>query len=85
MSAEPVSKEWMTRKMQRQESFGIVVGGFDEASRFARHRERVFIKQRKGFIKYALQFGYKVRITPEGHASYINALSNASGPATKAY
>mmetsp|Transcript_26067 Transcript_26067/g.49229 ORF Transcript_26067/g.49229 Transcript_26067/m.49229 type:complete len:156 (-) Transcript_26067:156-623(-) len=50
----------MVQKMKKQESFGIVAGGFNEASQFARNQERVYLRKRKGFIKYALQYGYKV-------------------------
>ena len=36
----------------------LLPGGFQEATLFARNRHRVYINQRKGFIKYALRHGY---------------------------
>ena len=35
----------------------LIPGGFQEATLYARGEHRVFIKQRKGFIKYALRHG----------------------------
>lgn len=35
-------------------------GGFQEATLYTRGHHKIFLKSRKGFIKYALQFGYKV-------------------------
>lgn len=62
----------MVQKMKKQESFGIVAGGFNEASQFARNQERVYLRKRKGFIKYALQYGYKV-CQPVCTYAYTNA------------
>lgn len=36
----------------------LVPGGFQEATISALGHERVFLKHRKGFVKYALQYGY---------------------------
>ena len=38
----------------------LIPGGFEEATFYLRGRHRIYIKKRKGFIKYALQFGYKI-------------------------
>lgn len=35
-------------------------GGFEEASLTSQNKDRVYIKSRKGFIKYALKFGYSI-------------------------
>jgi 2-acylglycerol O-acyltransferase 2 len=42
------------------ENVGLIPGGFQEASLYIRDRHRVVLKRKTGFIKYALQFGYKV-------------------------
>ena len=38
----------------------FVPGGFEEATLTSHKEYRVFLKNRKGFIKYALKFNYKV-------------------------
>ena len=42
------------------ENIGLIPGGFQEASLYVRGRHRVVLRRKTGFIKYALQFGYKV-------------------------
>lgn len=46
--------------MKQKISFMLYPGGFEEASLTKYKEERVFIKNRKGFIKYAIQNGYKI-------------------------
>jgi len=46
--------------MSKGENVGLIPGGFQEASLYIRGRHRVVLKRKTGFIKYALQFGYKV-------------------------
>ncbi|RHY99950.1 hypothetical protein DYB35_008959 [Aphanomyces astaci] len=41
-------------------NIGLLPGGFEEASLFTYKKHRVFLKNRKGFIKLGLQYGYKV-------------------------
>lgn len=55
-----VSKTSMIERMKRKESFGLLPGGFQEATIMKWGHERVFLKRRQGFVKYALQFGYKL-------------------------
>ncbi|KAL3670414.1 hypothetical protein V7S43_004733 [Phytophthora oleae] len=38
----------------------LMPGGFEEATLYERGKHRVYIKKRFGFIKLALQYGYKV-------------------------
>lgn len=38
----------------------MVPGGFEEATLTSNKVSRIFIKRRKGFIKLALQYGYKI-------------------------
>lgn len=59
-SADPKS---MHDIMKAGCNIGIIPGGFNEISLYKRHHHRVFFKARKGFIKYALQYGYSVQPT----------------------
>lgn len=38
----------------------MLPGGFEEATISTSKENRVFVKERKGFIKYAIRYGYKV-------------------------
>ena len=46
--------------MDSQQSFGLLPGGFYEVSFFEHGKEFVFLRKKKGFIKYALRYGYQV-------------------------
>jgi hypothetical protein len=46
--------------MSKGNNIALIPGGFQEATLYERGRHKVYIKQRKGFIKYALQFGYSI-------------------------
>ncbi len=46
--------------MNNNKNIIFVPGGFEEATITRYGKDRIFISERKGFIKYALQFGYKV-------------------------
>uniref|UniRef100_K3WBZ3 Acyltransferase n=1 Tax=Globisporangium ultimum (strain ATCC 200006 / CBS 805.95 / DAOM BR144) TaxID=431595 RepID=K3WBZ3_GLOUD len=46
--------------MEKQQNIGFCPGGFEEATLYERGKHRVFLKKRFGFIKLALQYGYKV-------------------------
>mmetsp|Transcript_67139 Transcript_67139/g.212528 ORF Transcript_67139/g.212528 Transcript_67139/m.212528 type:complete len:201 (+) Transcript_67139:1643-2245(+) len=54
-ACEGASKGTITRRMREGANLAILPGGFDEAALFKRGEHRVFIKERKGFVKYALQ------------------------------
>mmetsp|Transcript_19297 Transcript_19297/g.53799 ORF Transcript_19297/g.53799 Transcript_19297/m.53799 type:complete len:114 (+) Transcript_19297:940-1281(+) len=56
----PVSARAMKSKMRRNENIALLPGGFQEATLYTYGKHLVYIKRRKGFIKYALQYGYKV-------------------------
>jgi len=45
-----------------QVPFGILPGGSEEIIITERGKENVFIKNRAGFIKYALQHGYTITL-----------------------
>jgi hypothetical protein len=46
--------------MKQQKNICWIPGGFEEATMTTPKEYRIFMKSRKGFIKYGLQFGYKV-------------------------
>ena len=57
----PATKKDMARLFTKNIDFGILPGGMEEVALFTKGRERVFLKKRAGFIKYALQYGYLVQ------------------------
>ena len=56
-----------------------MLGGFEEASLYTNGKHIVYIKHRKGFIKYALQYGYDIiPVYSFGdEKSHINLLGSA--------
>lgn len=46
--------------MSKGKNISILPGGFEEATLTTPKENRIFIKSRKGFIKYALRYGYNV-------------------------
>eukprot|EP00927_Polykrikos_kofoidii_P071878 TRINITY_DN68078_c0_g1_i1.p1 TRINITY_DN68078_c0_g1~~TRINITY_DN68078_c0_g1_i1.p1 ORF type:complete len:349 (+),score=31.99 TRINITY_DN68078_c0_g1_i1:46-1092(+) len=54
------AKSSFISRMRKGESFGLLPGGFHEASLTEYGKDRVVVGNKKGFIKYALQYGYKV-------------------------
>ena len=55
---EPVSKRSMLKNMRQGNNLIIVPGGFPEIYLSFPNSESIYIKERKGFIKYALRYGY---------------------------
>ena len=47
--------------MKQQEDFAIIPGGFHESTISSPGTDRVWLKNRKGFVKYALQNGYALQ------------------------
>lgn len=58
--AGAASKSVIKAAMARGESLALIPGGFQEATICAHGVDRVYIRQRLGFIKYCLQEGYAV-------------------------
>ena len=50
----------MQRLMALGHNISLIPGGFEEAAIMKRGEDSVFIKNRKGFVKYALKFGYNL-------------------------
>ncbi|CAB1118819.1 unnamed protein product [Ectocarpus sp. CCAP 1310/34] len=60
-SCAPSSKQVFLDQMQKGLSFGIIPGGFQEATLSKLGEDHVWMKNRKGIVKYALQSGYRLR------------------------
>lgn len=56
----PATKAGMFSLFKQKMPFGIIIGGSEEVAIQVSGRERLFLKHRAGFLKYALQFGYKI-------------------------
>ncbi|RLN87196.1 hypothetical protein BBJ28_00002828 [Nothophytophthora sp. Chile5] len=60
MDQGSVAKATFQRLMPSGQNVCLLPGGFEEATLYQRGKHRVYIKKRFGFIKLALQHGYKV-------------------------
>ncbi|KAJ8600759.1 hypothetical protein CTAYLR_006095 [Chrysophaeum taylorii] len=54
------SRENLEKQMRTGRNIAIIPGGFEEATICVRGEERVFLRHRKGFVKYALRYGYSL-------------------------
>jgi len=54
------SKDSIMSIFKRRESWAIIPGGFEEATIHSPDKARVFLKERAGFVKYALMNGYSL-------------------------
>ncbi|KAH8082874.1 2-acylglycerol O-acyltransferase [Aureococcus anophagefferens] len=57
----PATKQGMFSLFRKNLDFGILPGGMEEVALYSQNRDRVFIRKRAGFIKYALQHGYNLQ------------------------
>jgi hypothetical protein len=48
------------RLMKKKAFFSFIPGGFEEATLTNNKCYRIILEERKGFIKYALKYGYKI-------------------------
>lgn len=60
MGTESVDRGNIKKLISENRNISLVPGGFEEGNLTNCKEDRVFIKQRKGFVKYALQGGYRV-------------------------
>ena len=62
----------ITRLMEKKKPIGILPGGFEQATLTTPNQLRLYIKSRKGFIKYALKYNYTIRpiLTYNEHKAY---------------
>jgi 2-acylglycerol O-acyltransferase 2 len=61
LGGESVSKKNFISMMKNNDNIIFLPGGFEEATITDYHKNKVFIKNRTGFIKYALEFGYSIQ------------------------
>eukprot|EP00927_Polykrikos_kofoidii_P040281 TRINITY_DN34468_c0_g1_i1.p1 TRINITY_DN34468_c0_g1~~TRINITY_DN34468_c0_g1_i1.p1 ORF type:complete len:413 (-),score=60.19 TRINITY_DN34468_c0_g1_i1:59-1216(-) len=59
-SVDSADKKTFQRYMAKGENVALIPGGFQDAVAFQFGKEVAVIKRRKGFIKYCLQYGYRV-------------------------
>jgi 2-acylglycerol O-acyltransferase 2 len=59
--ATPASSDNMTSLMKSNKNLALIPGGFNSATLYTHGEHRCYLKQRKGFIKYGLRYGYKMR------------------------
>jgi len=57
---EGVDNKNFKKRMNQRKNILFIPGGFECATITDDTKDKVYIKKRKGFIKYALMFGYKV-------------------------
>jgi len=58
MGAISSKKKEFTKYMQTGKDFAVIPGGVEEVVLTDRRHERIFLRKRKGFVKYALEMGY---------------------------
>ena len=60
LSGRPSSadKATFTALMKKNCDLALIPGGFEEATLHTTQVDRVYLKDRQGFVKYALQYGY---------------------------
>uniref|UniRef100_A0A6B2LGP4 diacylglycerol O-acyltransferase n=1 Tax=Arcella intermedia TaxID=1963864 RepID=A0A6B2LGP4_9EUKA len=56
----PVDKDTISNLMKKKANLALIPGGFEEASLFVKGTDVIYLKHRKGFVKYALQYGYSL-------------------------
>jgi len=79
--AGAASKDVIKDAMRRGDSLALIPGGFQEATICKRGAERVYIKQRAGFLKYCLQEGYAVvPVYTFGEADTYTTFTKLIGP-----
>jgi hypothetical protein len=61
LGGEAVDKNNFVNIMKKGENIVFMPGGFEEATITDFNKNKIYIKKRLGFIKYALDFGYSVQ------------------------
>ena len=57
----PATKKGMFSLFEKELDFGILPGGMEEVALYSKGEDRVYVKGRAGFIKYALVHGYNLQ------------------------
>jgi len=61
LGGEAVNKENFISFMKNNDNIVFIPGGFEEATITDYNKNKVYVKNRTGFIKYALQYGYSIQ------------------------
>ena len=69
---ETVEPSNVKRLMRARKNIGLIPGGFEEATITSPHEMRIWVENRKGFIKYSLEHGYTIRpvVTMNEHQAF---------------
>lgn len=59
---QPVNNTKFENEMRKENNITILPGGYEEATLTDYNKDRIYIKCRKGFIKYGLKYGYRLQI-----------------------
>ena len=73
----PADKATFNKLMKKRRTMALIPGGFEEATITSSGADRVYIKNRRGFVKYALQHGYC--LTPTYSFGENKCFSNLQG------
>lgn len=57
---EPVDNKSFENLLEKGENIIFLPGGFEDATITNHNQDQIFIKNRKGFVKYALKYGYNL-------------------------
>ena len=58
----PATKAGVRRLLRTRTTFGIIPGGSEEVAIHENGKENIYLRERAGFIKYALQHGYTLLV-----------------------
>ena len=58
----PCTGPYFKKLMSVGANIALIPGGFEEATLYHHGKHQLYLKHRQGFIKYALQYGYKIQI-----------------------
>lgn len=73
----PADKLSFQKLMKEKKPMALIPGGFEEATIHSDNKERVYLKTRCGFVKYALENGYS--LTPTYCFGESQTYSNTQG------
>lgn len=57
---DSADKATLLKHMATGMNIGLIPGGFQDATVYSFGRERICLRERKGFVKYCLQYGYRL-------------------------
>jgi len=79
-AVEAADKRTFLKVMATGENIGFVPGGFQDVVAYRRDKDVTVLRNRKGFVKYCLQFGYRlVPVYTFGECETYSAFSGLNG------